>query len=118
MTSTLFSNYFLCMIILTTFCQSPLTRVWPTNEERRNNAEFANLRNNAQLYIPFVRLATFTKFPLSEFPRHWCEFPDEEIKTAASRPIFKKLLKEHFFNNLNENFVCERLLCPSCHINL
>ena len=92
--------------------------VWPTNEERRNNAEGANLRNNAQLYIPFVRLQTFSNFPLSEFPRHWCEFTDEGIKTAASRFLFKKLLKEHFFNNLNENFVCERLLCPSCHVNL
>ena len=93
--------------------------VWPTNEERRrNNAEVVNLRNNAQLHIPFVRLASFSNFPLSEFPRHWCEFASEEIKTAASRSMFKKLLKEHFFNNLNENFVCERLLCPSCHINL
>ena len=92
--------------------------VWPTNEERRNNADFAHLRNNAQLHIPFVRLATFINFPLSEFPRHWCEFSFEEIKNAASRSIFKKLLKEHFFSNLTENFVCERLLCPSCHINM
>ena len=60
------SSYFLCMIILITFCQSPLSfnHMWPTNEERRNNADFANLRNNAQLHIPFLRLATFTKFPL------------------------------------------------------
>ena len=74
------------------FLPISFNHVWPTNEERRNNADFANLRNNAQLHIPFVRLATFTKFPLSEFPRHWCEFPDEEIKTAASRPIFKKIV--------------------------
>ena len=100
------------------FLPISFNHVWPTNEERINNADFANLRNNAQLHIPFVRLATFTKFPLSEFPRHWCEFPDEEIKTAASRPIFKKLLKEHFLNNLNENVVYEGLLFPSCHINL
>ena len=69
----------------------------PTKREETPYVEFVNLRNDAQLHIPFVRFATFTIFPSI---RHWREFPIVELKTTTSRLLFLKVGREHFFYNL------------------
>jgi hypothetical protein len=91
--------------------------MWRTNFDLRNSENPMALRNDHDYYIPFIRLDSFVKFPLSEYPRLWNEFESNEIKSIDSRNLFKKLLKEHFFDKLADSITCDRLLCPSCHLN-
>jgi hypothetical protein len=91
--------------------------MWRTNSDLRNSENPMALRNDHDYYIPFIRLDSFVKFPLSEYPRLWNEFESNEIKSIDSRNLFKKLLKEHFFDKLADSITCDRLLCPSCHLN-
>ena len=96
------------------------SQVWPSNEARRLNNPMGglNLRNDAHLFIPFIRLQSFMNFPLAEFPRIWNDFHEEDIKNTPSRPLFKKLLKEYFFSKLDGNYKCTRLLCLSCNLQI
>ncbi len=54
--------------------------------------------------------------PLISFLRSWNEFDSLEIKLNPSKGQFNRLLKNFFLGKLEENFVCERLLCPHCHL--
>jgi Reverse transcriptase (RNA-dependent DNA polymerase) len=88
---------------------------WNSNANRRNET-VRTLRDDDQLYVPLIRLEHFTKFPLAEFPKIWNEY--STIVNAPSRNIYKSLLKEYFLSLLNDRVVCERLLCPACHLRV
>jgi hypothetical protein len=72
------------------------------------------LRNDTLLNVPFVRLEHFLKFPLSDYPRLWNDFNNAVM--ANSRGLFKELLKGYFIDKLNNMPICNRLLCPACHL--
>jgi hypothetical protein len=74
------------------------------------------LHNAFDFYVPFYRLTSTEDHPLVSFPRVWNEFDSLEIKTTASKTLFIKLFKNIFLGKLEENYVCERLLCPHCHL--
>jgi hypothetical protein len=91
--------------------------VWLTNAQKRihdNPLNVRTLRDDHLYAIPYIRLDHFFKFPLADLPRMWNEFNFEIA--AQSRNIFKTMLKEHFLSCLTENVVCQRLLCPVCHL--
>jgi hypothetical protein len=63
---------------------------------------------------PFVRLEQYLKFPLSDFPRMWNDF-NKDV-SSNSRIVFKSLLKEYFLEKLSNVPICNRVLCPACHL--
>ena len=96
---------------------------WISNAQYRLNSNSNDdgqrlLRNDYDLHVPFIRLESYVCFPLSDFPRTWNNFDNQEIKNVVSRNIFKKKLKEHFIASLSDIIVCNRLLCPSCHLQI
>ena len=91
--------------------------VWITLEARREaeNVEYL-LRNSENFYMPLSRLFTLDNHPYFAFPRIWQNFKEEQIKILRDKNQFNAKLKEFFLNKLNANFVCNRLLCPHCHL--
>jgi hypothetical protein len=90
---------------------------WRTNATVRNADRPDNdrpLRDDHLLYVPFVRLEQYFKFPLSDYPRMWNDF--NNAVSANTRGTFKSLLKEYFLEKLNNVPMCNRLLCPACHL--
>jgi hypothetical protein len=91
-----------------------------TNEAYR---EFCNsgasryqLRNNDDIYLPFARLTSTEVAPFYIFPRIWSNFGEMDIKIIRSKTEFNTKLKAFFLKELDENFICNRLLCPNCHL--
>ena len=91
--------------------------VWITLEARREaeNVEYL-LRNSENFYMPLSRLSTLDNHPYFAFPRIWQNFKEEQIKILRDKNQFNAKLKEFFLNKFNANFVCNRLLCPHCHL--
>lgn len=97
-----------------------LSCMWTTNGERRIlNQEFegASLRNDNDLYVPFVKFNYLDNTPIYGFPRLWNDFEDNQIKTISNKNEFNTKLKSYYLNQLADNYVCSRLLCPHCHLN-
>ena len=90
--------------------------VWITNAIRRADQDQVELRNKDDLNIPFARLTSTERQPLTFFPKIWSSFPDEQIKFTRNVKEFNKLLKNHYLNMLSSVPVCNRLLCPHCHL--
>jgi hypothetical protein len=44
--------------------------------------------------------------PLICFPKIWDDFPSENIKSTAHKSLFNILLKNHFLEQLDEDFKC------------
>ena len=105
------------------FLPISLKNTWTTNEYRNrtreynNEREFYPLRNSNDLYIPPARLKMTEKHPYHSFPKLWSEFQEHNIKIQREKPIFNLLLKRHFIDNLQTNYKCSRLLCPTCHLS-
>ena len=97
------------------FLPSSFNNTWITNATRRQGENQVELRNADQIYIPFARLTSIERHPLTKFPRLWHEFTDESIKIIRDKLSFNKKLKEHFLAKLDENYSCDRLLCLQCH---
>jgi hypothetical protein len=100
---------------------SSLSGSWLTNEERRNPVnlqvdQIRQLRNQDDLYVPFSRLASTEKPPLASFPKLWNEFDNFGLKINPNKISFNVGLKKMFFDSLADNYVCNRLLCPHCHL--
>jgi hypothetical protein len=94
------------------------SNTWLTNEARRN-ADLDRtlvLRNSADIHIPPARITMTQKHPLTAFPRAWVDFGEENIKIIRNKKEFNKCLKKHFISSLAENYPCDRLLCPHCHL--
>ena len=90
--------------------------MWEKNEDRRPNQ--AVLRNHLDYTIPASRLTSTEKFPLYSFPRTWSSFSNINIKTIESKSLFNIKLKEFYISSLSENYTCNRLLCPHCHLRI
>jgi hypothetical protein len=92
--------------------------LWLTNAEQREVENTVNprvLRDDNLLYVPYVRLEHYKNFPLDEYPRIWNEF--NHSVASNSRNSFKYLLKnEYFLSKLSNVVNCNRMLCPTCHL--
>ncbi len=73
------------------------------------------LRNDEEYYVPLARTVAITNQPLICYPKLWNEF-DEPCKLNNNKIKFKRELKKYFLNKLETNYICERLLCPQCHL--
>jgi len=97
--------------------------VWQTNHNN-NNGEFQfqpqnehmQLRPRGTFKINFTRLSICEKFPFFSLPRTWNSFPNEEVKNITNKIEFNKKLKKLLIDELSDNVVCNRLLCPTCHL--
>jgi hypothetical protein len=93
-------------------------KIWLSNAERRNPEQNGNVNRNLRdddlLYVPYVRLEQYLRFPLADLPRMWNNF--NNVVVAPNRNLFKNLLKEHLLSSLSDVVTCNRLLCPACHL--
>jgi hypothetical protein len=93
--------------------------LWVSNAVRRNinqNNYDRILRDDDSLYIPMSRLEHYSKFPFNDYPKIWNEY--KSVVSAPTRNIFKNLLKVHFLSQLQDRVICDRLLCPVCHLRV
>jgi hypothetical protein len=88
---------------------------WSLNNERIAEDFHLNLRNNEAFDVPFARLISLKRHPLTHFPKLWLEFTDENIKFIRNKPMFNRELKTFFLDKLNDVVICDRLLCSQCH---
>jgi hypothetical protein len=89
--------------------------VWVRNDVRTVGDNEIQLRNrNNNLQIPFSRLITTDRHPLSAFPRLWEDFPDVQIKFIRKKTEFDEKLKDFYLKDLSDVPNCNRLFCYSC----
>jgi len=98
------------------FLPSSFDDVWISNKIRRAGQDQVELRNNDDINIPFARLASTQRQPLTGFPKIWSSFPDERIKFIRNVVEFNHELKMYYINLLSSKPNCTRLLCPHCHL--
>ncbi len=91
------------------FLPSSFANVWTSNAERRANSLY-HLRNKGDISIPPARLSSVENHPLHAFPRAWIQFEDHNIKIQREKHIFNPLLKKHFIDNLNSNYMLSIIL--------
>ena len=99
--------------------------VWLKNRARHHEDQAPDLehqdgiqlRNYDDFFIPFSRTDQSSFFPLSSFPKLWNLLPDE-IKILRNKIEFNNKLKNHYLAQLNDRVSCDRMLCPTCHLNL
>lgn len=97
------------------FLPSTFIEEWPTNAERRD--DYMILRNQEDLFVPFARTTFAERLPLTSFPKIWSDFDSNEIKILRNKLEFKNKIKKLFLDRLSNEVVCQRLLCPRCHLN-
>ncbi len=93
--------------------------MWITNGEKRNrdlDDAGASLRNDNDLYILLVKYAHLENSPIFGFPKIWNNFDETLIKLVHSKLEFNHKFKKFFLEQLTDNYVCNRLLCPHCHL--
>ena len=106
------------------FLPQAFANTWVTNLERRRNESDVNvdlqrtLRNSDNIHVPFVRLSHSQKQPLVKIPKLWTLFDEPSIKIIRDRAEFKTKLKDYFVNQLSETPLCNRMLCPVCHLGV
>jgi hypothetical protein len=89
---------------------------WLTNEERRLDPDQAVLRNQDNLYVPFACTIFSENMPWTSLPKTWNAFDCNDIKFIRNKLEFKLKLKDHLLSKLFSNIICNRLLCPRCHL--
>ena len=47
------------------------------------------LRNDYDMYVPFIRLESYVYFPLPDFPRTWNKFDNQDMKNVVLRTLRK-----------------------------
>jgi len=99
------------------FLPSSFDEVWISNKIRRAGQDQVELRNNDDINIPFARLCSTQRQPLTCFPKIWASFPDENIKFIRNVIEFNAELKMYYLNQLSSVPNCTRLLCPHCHLS-
>ena len=60
---------------------------------------------------------TFKNHPLYRFPKLWHDFSNYEIKIQCEKKIFNGMLKKFMISTLLDVYICDRLLCPACHLD-
>lgn len=88
---------------------------WIRNFDRQDNN--VQLRNFNDFHIPMFRINLVSKLPLCSFPRIYNDLP-LDLKSIESKNIFNSSLKEYLLDKLPENVTCNRLLCPSCDLQV
>ena len=72
-------------------------------------------RNFDDFYIPLSRLSSVDKLPIMVFPRLWNNLRLNDIKILRNKLEFKSKLKVAMLNDLQNEVICDRLLCQACH---
>jgi hypothetical protein len=98
------------------FLPVSFNNVWINNAARCQNEFMMLLRNRENLFTPFVRLTSSSIQPLVVLPRTWANFNNEDVKILRDKQEFKSELKKHLISLLSSTVVCNRLLCPTCHL--
>jgi len=98
------------------YLPSSFDNIWTNNALRDAAGRRYNLRNDDDLFIPPARLSSTEKHPYHAFPKAWHDFQIHEIKIQRNKKIFNSMLKKHLLSELRDHFVCERLVCPVCHL--
>jgi Reverse transcriptase (RNA-dependent DNA polymerase) len=88
---------------------------WPTNADLRGE-NLPILRNQDDLFIPFARSCFADRMPYFNLPKLWSSFNVAEIKFIRDKNSFKINLKKHLLGELSSIPICNRLLCPRCHL--
>jgi hypothetical protein len=97
------------------FLPTAFTDTWALSTHRRDPEFHMNLRNNEDYDVPFARLVSLERQPLTRLPKLWSEFENENIKIIRNKLLFNKELKIFLLNQLNDTIICDRLYCPQCH---
>jgi hypothetical protein len=100
------------------FLPISFNNVWINNAARCQNEFMMLLRNRDNLFTPFVRLTSSSIQPLVVLPRTWANFNNEDIKILRDKQEFKTELKKYLISLLSSTVVCNRLLCPTCHLRI
>ncbi len=103
------------------FLPAAFKGMWQTNQERHEVDPQPQplsiiLRNSSNLYVPFAKLSFSQKQPFINLPKTWLALDNENIKIIRNKIEFNIKLKLHLFSLLSESVVCNRLLCPVCHL--
>jgi hypothetical protein len=88
------------------FLPSSFDDVWVSNKIRKAGQDQVELRNNDDINIPFARLSSTQRQPLSGFPKIWESFPDERIKFIRNVVEFNLELKMYYLNLLSSKPIC------------
>jgi len=113
-----FFNLQLAHLYLTNQLPALLNNTWQLapNHIEVNLPNEIQLRPRGTFRLVFTRLAISEKFPHYTLPRLWNGFPDLTIKESITKIEFNKKLKIFLLNELSAIVVCNRLLCPTCHL--
>jgi hypothetical protein len=76
----------------------------------------ASLRNDNDLFILLVKYAHLDNSPIFEFLKILNNFEETLIESVHSKLEFNNKFKKYFLEQLADNYVCNRLLCPHCHL--
>ena len=98
------------------FLPSSFDNTWITNRIRRGDEAQIQLRDDDDLHIPGARTKQLSFHPLVLFPKTWETFPNEYVKFLRNKLEFNAELKKHFLDQLSNVPICNRLLCPVCHL--
>ena len=101
------------------FLPSAFNNMWTLNRDRRlleGNLQHLELRSDGDYFVPFSRLDQFKHFPLYNLPNLWNTLSDS-ITIIRRKSEFNDKIKSMFLSNLSSTIVCNRMLCPSCHLN-
>jgi len=98
------------------FTPTPLINTWIKNRDRPYTGG-SNLRNSNDIFLPVSRLTHFENFPFYCIPKLWLEFNKEDVKIIRDKNEFNFKLKSFLLSELNENYICNRLICPFCTLN-
>ena len=102
--------------VLQGFIPVALIDTWYKNRDRIHTGG-QNLRNSDNIFLPVSRLSLFDNFPLYCIPKVWKKFSNENIKILRNKVEFNFKLKSFLLSELDENYICNRLICPLCTLN-
>jgi hypothetical protein len=80
------------------YCPPSFLNVWQKNSERNINLI---LRNADDYYLQGAKIELFKKIPLFSLPAEWNPLPIE-LKYQHNKFTFKKALREHLFESIQE----------------
>ena len=89
---------------------------WVTNRARRGDDASIQLRDDDDFHIPRARTTLVSYHPLVLLPKTWESFPNGYIKFLRNKIEFNSELKKHYLDQLSNEPICNRLLCPVCHL--
>lgn len=113
-----FFNLQLAHLYLTKRLPVLLNDIWQLTPNQ-NEILIANgiqLRPRGTFRLTFTRLSICEKFPYFNVPRLWNGFGDQNIKNSNTKIEFNIKLKQFLLDELSAVVICNRLLCPTCHL--